>query len=72
MISTQTEGHAHMGEDDLWRHIRRCKTQQTWRQPMEEDNAKILEYAHSEFERQNYQQAEDLYTKFITSCLQSR
>ncbi|KAM8726501.1 tetratricopeptide repeat protein 32 [Acanthopagrus schlegelii] len=39
---------------------------------MEEDNAQLLEHAHSEFKRQNFKQAEELYTKFISSCLQSR
>lgn len=39
---------------------------------MENDVSKTLECAHSEFDRQNYQRAEDLYTKYITSCLQSR
>ncbi|XP_010738995.3 tetratricopeptide repeat protein 32 [Larimichthys crocea] len=39
---------------------------------MEEDNSQILEQAHSEFKRQNYKQAEELYTKFISSCLQCR
>ncbi|XP_041814191.1 tetratricopeptide repeat protein 32 [Chelmon rostratus] len=37
-----------------------------------EENSQILENAHSEFKRQNYEQAEELYTKFIASCLQSR
>ncbi|XP_059212587.1 tetratricopeptide repeat protein 32 [Centropristis striata] len=39
---------------------------------MEEDNAQILENAHSEFKRQNFKRAEELYTTFISSCLQSR
>ncbi|XP_022063100.1 tetratricopeptide repeat protein 32 [Acanthochromis polyacanthus] len=39
---------------------------------MEEDNSQILEDAHSEFKNQNFNQAEELYTKFISSCLQSR
>ncbi|XP_042359715.1 tetratricopeptide repeat protein 32 [Plectropomus leopardus] len=39
---------------------------------MEEDNSQILEYAHSEFKKHNFKQAEDLYTKFISSCLQPR
>lgn len=39
---------------------------------MENEDTKTLECAHSEFDKQNYQQAEDLYTKYITSCLQSR
>uniref|UniRef100_UPI0037E80AFD tetratricopeptide repeat protein 32 n=1 Tax=Semicossyphus pulcher TaxID=241346 RepID=UPI0037E80AFD len=39
---------------------------------MEEDNSKILEQAHAEFKIQNFKQAEEMYTKFISSCLQSR
>ncbi|XP_076612538.1 tetratricopeptide repeat protein 32 [Chaetodon auriga] len=39
---------------------------------MDEDISQILEHAQSEFKRQNYKQAEELYTKFIASCLQSR
>lgn len=39
---------------------------------MEEDNSQTLEYAHSEFKRRNFQQAEELYTKYISSCSQSR
>uniref|UniRef100_A0A3P8TTD7 Tetratricopeptide repeat domain 32 n=1 Tax=Amphiprion percula TaxID=161767 RepID=A0A3P8TTD7_AMPPE len=39
---------------------------------MEEDNSQILEDAHSEFKKRNFNQAEELYTKFISSCLQSR
>ncbi|XP_070843977.1 tetratricopeptide repeat protein 32 [Chaetodon trifascialis] len=39
---------------------------------MEKGSSQILEHAQSEFKRQNYKQAEELYTKFIASCLQSR
>ncbi|XP_039981514.1 tetratricopeptide repeat protein 32 [Xiphias gladius] len=39
---------------------------------MEEDNSRILEHANSEFKRRNFKQAEELYTEFISSCLQSR
>ncbi|XP_023134899.2 tetratricopeptide repeat protein 32 [Amphiprion ocellaris] len=39
---------------------------------MEEDNSQILEDAHSEFKKRNFNQAEELYTKFISSCLLSR
>ncbi|XP_070705703.1 tetratricopeptide repeat protein 32 [Pempheris klunzingeri] len=39
---------------------------------MEENVTQILENAQSEFKRQNYKQAEELYTKFISSCSQSR
>ncbi|XP_054474882.1 tetratricopeptide repeat protein 32 [Anoplopoma fimbria] len=39
---------------------------------MEEDNPQILEYAHSEFKRQNFKRAEELYSKFISSCAQFR
>ncbi|AWP20160.1 putative tetratricopeptide repeat protein 32 [Scophthalmus maximus] len=39
---------------------------------MEEDNYQILEHANSEFEQKNFKQAEELYTQFISSCLQSR
>ncbi|KAK5852827.1 hypothetical protein PBY51_006666 [Eleginops maclovinus] len=39
---------------------------------MEEDKPQILEHAHSEFKNQNFKRAEELYTKFISSCLQSR
>ncbi|XP_068433146.1 tetratricopeptide repeat protein 32 [Clinocottus analis] len=39
---------------------------------MEEDNPPLLEYAHSEFKKQNFKQAEELYTKFISSCAQFR
>lgn len=39
---------------------------------MEEYNLQILEHANSEFKKHNHNQAEELYTKFISSCLQSR
>lgn len=39
---------------------------------MADEESEILEDAHSEFNRRNYEEAEKLYTKFITSCLQSR
>ncbi|XP_042247117.1 tetratricopeptide repeat protein 32 [Thunnus maccoyii] len=39
---------------------------------MEENNSKTLERANAEFKRQNFKQAEELYTKFISSCVQSR
>ncbi|XP_068199021.1 tetratricopeptide repeat protein 32 [Antennarius striatus] len=39
---------------------------------MEEDNSEILERAHSEFKKQNFKDAEELYTTFISSCLQPR
>ncbi|XP_015225186.1 PREDICTED: LOW QUALITY PROTEIN: tetratricopeptide repeat protein 32 [Cyprinodon variegatus] len=39
---------------------------------MEGENSQLLENAHSEFNKRNFNQAEELYTKFISSCLQSR
>lgn len=39
---------------------------------MAEEILQILENADCMFKEQNYQQAEELYTKFITSCLRSR
>ncbi|KAM6915745.1 tetratricopeptide repeat protein 32 [Xenentodon cancila] len=40
---------------------------------MEEENSQmILENAHAEFNKLNFKQAEELYTKFISSCVQSR
>uniref|UniRef100_A0A1A8CQ57 Tetratricopeptide repeat domain 32 n=1 Tax=Nothobranchius kadleci TaxID=1051664 RepID=A0A1A8CQ57_NOTKA len=39
---------------------------------MEEENDKILEDANSEFIKRSYDRAEELYTKFISSCLQPR
>ncbi|KAM3602527.1 uncharacterized protein V6R79_005759 [Siganus canaliculatus] len=38
---------------------------------MDDDVSQTLENAHSEFKRQNFKQAEELYSKFITLCLQS-
>lgn len=32
----------------------------------------MLQHAHSEFKKQHYKEAEELYTKFISSCLQFR
>lgn len=40
--------------------------------PMAEDISQILQNANCMFNEQNYKQAEELYTKFINSCLQSR
>ncbi|KAK5615127.1 hypothetical protein CRENBAI_005196 [Crenichthys baileyi] len=39
---------------------------------MEDENSQLLDSAHSEFNKRNFDQAEDLYTKLISSCLQSR
>ncbi|XP_013871157.1 tetratricopeptide repeat protein 32 [Austrofundulus limnaeus] len=39
---------------------------------MADEKSQILEDAYSEFNKRNYEEAEKLYTKFITSCLQSR
>uniref|UniRef100_A0A4W6F2Y3 Tetratricopeptide repeat domain 32 n=1 Tax=Lates calcarifer TaxID=8187 RepID=A0A4W6F2Y3_LATCA len=39
---------------------------------MEEANSQILDHANSEFKKKNFKQAEELYTEFISSCLQSR
>lgn len=39
---------------------------------MAEDVSRILQNANCMFNEQNYKQAEELYTKFISSCLQSR
>lgn len=39
---------------------------------MEGDLSQTLEQAHSELKKQNYKQAEELYTEFICSCSQSR
>ncbi|CAK6979203.1 tetratricopeptide repeat protein 32 [Scomber scombrus] len=39
---------------------------------MEEDNTETLKHANAEFKKQNFKQAEELYTKFISSCVQSR
>lgn len=40
--------------------------------PMAKDISQIFQNANSEFNEQNYKQAEELFTKYITSCLQSR
>uniref|UniRef100_A0A1A7WUT4 Tetratricopeptide repeat domain 32 n=1 Tax=Iconisemion striatum TaxID=60296 RepID=A0A1A7WUT4_9TELE len=39
---------------------------------MEEKNDKILEDANSEFNKRCYDRAEELYSKFISSCSQPR
>lgn len=39
---------------------------------MEEDNSQMLQHANSEFKKKNFKEAEELYTKFISSCLKSR
>lgn len=39
---------------------------------MAEDISQIFQNANSKFNEQNYKQAEELFTKYITSCLQSR
>ncbi|TWW68694.1 tetratricopeptide repeat protein 32 [Takifugu rubripes] len=39
---------------------------------MAEDISHIFKNANSKFNEQNYEQAEELFTKYITSCLQSR
>lgn len=39
---------------------------------MEDEYSQTLEDAHFEFNERNYKEAEELYSKFITSCLQSR
>lgn len=39
---------------------------------MEEENSQILENAQTEFNKRNFKEAEELYTRFISSCLQSR
>ncbi|XP_076024086.1 tetratricopeptide repeat protein 32 [Genypterus blacodes] len=39
---------------------------------MEEGNLQTLEHAHFEFKKQNYKDAEEFYTKFISTCLQNR
>ncbi|KAM4600858.1 tetratricopeptide repeat protein 32 [Polymixia lowei] len=39
---------------------------------MEEENFQTLEHANTEFNKHNFKQAEELYTKFISSCLQKR
>ncbi|CAL8315262.1 unnamed protein product [Boreogadus saida] len=37
-----------------------------------ENNPQILANAHSEFRKRNFELAEELYTKFISSCLHKR
>uniref|UniRef100_A0A3Q3KG08 Uncharacterized protein n=2 Tax=Monopterus albus TaxID=43700 RepID=A0A3Q3KG08_MONAL len=39
---------------------------------MEEHISQMLDHANTEFKKQNFKQAEEWYTKFISSCLQSR
>ncbi|XP_068610037.1 tetratricopeptide repeat protein 32 [Brachionichthys hirsutus] len=39
---------------------------------MAEGSSQILERAHSEFKKHNFRDAEELYSTFISSCLQSR
>ncbi|CAG5927938.1 unnamed protein product [Menidia menidia] len=39
---------------------------------MEEKTSQLFEDAHSEFIKRSFKPAEELYTKFIRSCLQSR
>lgn len=39
---------------------------------MEDNNYKLLEDANAEFKRENFKIAEELYTKLISSCLQTR
>ncbi|CAJ1077006.1 tetratricopeptide repeat protein 32 [Xyrichtys novacula] len=39
---------------------------------MEARTPQILDQAHSEFQKQNYKEAEELYSEFISSCSQSR
>lgn len=39
---------------------------------MAEDISRIFQNANSKFNEQSYEQAEELFTKYITSCLQSR
>ncbi|XP_054910320.1 tetratricopeptide repeat protein 32 [Poeciliopsis prolifica] len=39
---------------------------------MEDENCQLLENAHSEFNKRNFDKAEELYARFISSCLQSR
>lgn len=40
--------------------------------PMAEDINQIFQNANSKFNEQSFEQAEKLYTQFITSCLHSR
>ncbi|XP_043963260.1 tetratricopeptide repeat protein 32 [Gambusia affinis] len=39
---------------------------------MEDENCQLLENAHSEFNKRNFDKAEELYARFISSCLKSR
>ncbi|KAF3702954.1 Tetratricopeptide repeat protein 32 [Channa argus] len=39
---------------------------------MEEDISHILERANSELQKQNFKHAEELYTKFISTCVKLR
>ncbi|KAJ8377734.1 hypothetical protein AAFF_G00254070 [Aldrovandia affinis] len=39
---------------------------------MDNDSLCVLEQAHIEFNKSNFNMAEELYTKFITACLQTR
>ncbi|XP_029352688.1 tetratricopeptide repeat protein 32 [Echeneis naucrates] len=39
---------------------------------MEEDRSLTLEHANSEFKKKNFSEAEQLYSVFISSCLQPR
>ncbi|XP_019908568.1 tetratricopeptide repeat protein 32 [Esox lucius] len=39
---------------------------------MEQDSCTTLERAHVEFKKRNFLLAEELYTKYLTSCLQTR
>lgn len=39
---------------------------------MDEDSLQLLENAHTEFNTRNFKSAEDLYSKFISSCSRSR
>ncbi|XP_024147459.1 tetratricopeptide repeat protein 32 [Oryzias melastigma] len=38
---------------------------------MDEDSLQLLENAHTEFNTRNFKSAEDLYSKFISSCSRS-
>lgn len=39
---------------------------------MEDENCQLLENAHSEFNKRNFDKADELYARLISSCLQSR
>ncbi|XP_014898182.1 tetratricopeptide repeat protein 32 [Poecilia latipinna] len=39
---------------------------------MEDEDSQLLQNAHSEFSKRNFDKAEELYARFIASCLQSR